>query len=59
VTKDAAVETASKDCPEKAIDAEIAKITNEMRCASDDLGIAGDVPGVTSGDVDREEGVKV
>jgi hypothetical protein len=54
-----AVETVSKDCLEGAVDAEIAQITNKKRCASDDLGIACDVPGATSGDADREEGVEV
>jgi hypothetical protein len=58
-TKGAPVETISEDCSEKAVDAEIAKITNEKWCASNDLETVGDVPGVTSGDADREEGVEV
>jgi hypothetical protein len=48
-----------EDCLKKAIDAEIAKITNEKCCASDDLGTTGDVPGVTSDDAGWEEGVEV
>jgi hypothetical protein len=59
MTKDAPVKTMSEDCSKKAIDAEIANITNEKRCASDDLSITGDVPDMTSGVASREEGVEV
>jgi hypothetical protein len=59
MTKDVTVETISEDCPKQAIDAEIASIVNEERCASDDLSTTGDVPGVISSDAGGEEGVKV
>jgi hypothetical protein len=57
--RDTAIETVSKDCPEGAVDAEIAQIASEKQCASNDLGIASDVPSVTSSDTDREERVEV
>jgi hypothetical protein len=53
MTRDAAIETISVDCPEGAIDAEITQIMNEKWSASDDLSITGDVPSVTFGDADR------
>jgi hypothetical protein len=56
MTKDSPVETIFEDCLEQAVDAEI---TNEKRCASDDIGTAGNVPGVTSSEASREEGVEV
>jgi hypothetical protein len=58
-TSDTPIETVSEDCPEQAIDAEIAKIANEKQCAYDDLGTAGDVPDMTFGDAGQEEGVEM
>jgi hypothetical protein len=53
------IEAFSEDCPKKAIDAEVAKITDERRCTSDNPCAAGDVLDAISGDVDREERVEV
>jgi hypothetical protein len=47
MTKDAPVKTVSKDCLKKAVDAEVAKITNEKQCTFNNPGLAGDVLNVT------------
>jgi hypothetical protein len=49
----------SPKTPEKALDAEVAKIADRRRRTSCDPSTAGDVPGVTSGDAHREERVEV
>jgi hypothetical protein len=60
-TRDAVVETVSEDCPKGVVDAEITQIASDKQCASDDLGVTGDVCGATSSNADREEsrGVKL